>query len=133
MTSLTLPQTVLDQAQASHEANMWDRCDIHTVTSEWDEAAQESIETVTPVHLDLPCRIPAPTGQGRVLITGETVTPVATIVRIPLHTAGVEEDMRVTVTACRQDPSLVGTHLWVSHNRLRSLNTARYLECREIR
>lgn len=131
--SVSLPAEVLAQAQAAHEANMPDECRIDRVTLTWEETAQESIETVTPVHAAVPCRLPAPTSQGRVLLTGETVTPIAHVVRVPLDTAGIEPDMRIKITKSVQDPELVGRVLWVSHNRLRSLNTARHLECREIR
>ena len=131
--SLTLPQSVLDQARAAHEANMPDRCDIDMVTYEWDEAAQESLETVTPVYKALRCRVPAPSSGQRVILTGETVTPVTALVRVPVDAVGIAEDARVTITSAANDPELVGTVLWVSHNRVRTYATARYLECREIR
>ena len=90
------------------------------------------MEEWTPLHMGLPCRLPAPSAHGRVIVTGETVTPIAVIVRVPIGAHGIREGMRVTITKAR-DPELVGTILWVTHNRLRSLGTARYLECREVR
>ena len=131
--SLTLPQSVLAQARAAHEANMPDRCDIDMVTYEWDESAQASREIVAPVYKALHCRISAPSSGQRVILTGETVTPIPALVRVPVDAVGIAEDARVTITSVQNDPELVGTVLWVSHNRVRSLGTARYLECREIR
>ena len=132
--TLSLPPEILAQAQAVHEANMPDRCDIHRSTgTTWDEDAQATVETWEPVHTGLPCRLPTPTATGPVLVTGESVTLVSVPVRVPLAAHDVRGDDRVTITASPQDPDLVGTVVWVSHNRLRSLNTARLLECREVR
>lgn len=131
--SLALPPGILAQAQAAHEANLPDECRIDAPTGQtWDDRVRATVEEWTPLHMGLPCRLPVPSAQGRVIVTGETVTPIAVIVRVPIGAHGIREGMRVTITKAR-DPELVGTILWVTHNRLRSLGTARYLECREVR
>lgn len=131
--SLGLPESVMAQARAAHEANLPDLCRIDEETSRtWDEPTQKTISTWAPVHLDVPCRVPAASSAGRVIITGETVTPVNPEVKIPIARVGVEPDMRVTVLQSR-DPDMVGAVLWVTHNRVRSLGAVRTLECRWVR
>lgn len=124
--------SILAEARSIHEDVMdglGDRCRIDRTTRVWSEEQQQHITTEVLVW-EGPCRWPAPSGGApTVAPSGEVATPTAPVVRIPADVDGVERGDRVTVLACPADPDLVGRQVWVTFNRYRSLNSARYLIC----
>lgn len=123
---------ILAEARSIHEdvmGNLGDRCRIERKTSVWSEEQQKTITTHVLVW-EGPCRWPAPSGGSPIVTAaGELATPTAPVVRVPASVAGVETGDRVTAVACPGDPDLVGRQLWVTFNRYRSLNSARFLIC----
>lgn len=125
--------SILAEARSIHEDVMdglGDQCRIERPGQDvWDEEQQQTVISYTPVW-EGPCRLPAPSGGApTVAPSGEVATPTAPVVRIPASVDGVERGDRVTVLVCAADPDLVGRELWVTFNRYRSLNSARYLIC----
>lgn len=124
--------SILAEARRVHEDVMdglGDKCRIDRTAKVWSEEQQQTITTEVLVW-EGPCRWPAPSdGAPTVAPSGEVATPTAPVVRIPADVDGVERGDRVTVLACAADPDLVGRQVWVTFNRYRSLNSARYLIC----
>ena len=79
-----------------------------------------------------PCRFPRADAAGRVIVTGETITPAAPTVKIPWHVEGVRPDDRVTCTGSIS-PGMVGRILWVTDTSPRTFQSAVNLTCREVR
>ena len=130
--SLTIPPEVLAEAEAVHAANLPDTCRIDSRTSVWDEEAQASTVTWTPVYECLPCRMPTPAaGSPVVTAAGESSTPVTRVIRVPAGTTGIKKDMRVTITASQHRPTMVGLTMWVSHVRARTYGGSLVLDCRD--
>lgn len=127
-----MDEATLVQARAILDASLTDRCKVDRSADTWDEGAQQTITTYTPVATDIPCRLLGSTSQGRVVVTSETVTPVAPLLRAPVTLTGVLPDDRVTITTSA-DPELVGAEMWVTNPQARTLATSRTLECRWVR
>ena len=127
-----MDEATLVQARAVLDASLTDRCKVDRPTDTWDEDTQRTTTTYTPVATDIPCRLLASSSQGRVIITGETVTPVAPLLRCTVTLTGVRPDDRVTITASA-DPELVDVELWVTNPQARTLATSRTMECRWVR
>jgi hypothetical protein len=115
----------LPELRAQAESLMVDRCDIHRATTAWDEALQKSVATWAPVHLDVPCALDIPPATARALVTDESVTPEAPVVKVSVDLAGIEPDDRVTIVG-------VGV-AWVTHVPTRSNQVQRRLDCRWTR
>lgn len=79
-----------------------------------------------------PCRFPRADASGRVVVTGETITPAVPTVKVPWHVTGVEADDRVTCTDSIS-PAMVGRIVWVTDTSPRTFQSAVNLTCREIR
>lgn len=124
--------TALAAARTVLESTFTDVCTIDRPATAWDEEDQQSVTTYTPLHTGVPCRVPDNTSQGRVIVTGETITPVNPLVKVPTTITGVEPDDRVTITASA-DPELVGAVMWVTNPKARTLATSRTMECRWVR
>ena len=124
-----MDEASLVQARAIFDASLTDVCKVDRPTDTWDEDDQQTTTTYTPVATSIPCRILASSSQGRVIITGETVTPVAPLLRCPTTLTGVRPDDRVTITTSA-DPELVDVELWVTNPQARTLATSRTMECR---
>ena len=89
------------------------------------------VETWTEVYAG-PCRFPRADAGGRVVVTGETITPASPTVKVPWHVEGVRPDDRVTCTASIS-PGMVGRVLWVTDTSPRTFQSAVNLTCREVR
>ena len=129
-----MDDATLVQARAILEASLTDRCKVDRPADTWNEATQQTVTTYTPVASGIPCRLVDATSQGRVsqgrvIVTGETVTPVAPLLRCPVTLTGVLPDDRVTITTSA-DPELVDVELWVTNPKARTLATSRTMECR---
>lgn len=127
-----MDEATLVQARAILDAPLTDRCKVDRPADTWDEDTQQTTTTYTPVATDIPCRLLASSSQGRVIITGETITPVTPLLRCPVTLTGVRPDDRVTITASA-DPELVDVELWVTNPQARTLATSRTMECRWVR
>jgi len=126
--------SILAEARSVHEdvmGELGDTCRIDRPGPKvWSEEQQKYIPGPDVVVWSGACRWPAPSGGSpTVTPSGELATPTAPVVRVPAAVSGVVAGDRVTVTACPGDPDLVGRILWVTFNRYRSLNSARYLIC----
>ncbi|MFC0673548.1 DUF6093 family protein [Brachybacterium hainanense] len=77
-------------------------------------------------------RLPRADAVGRVVVTGETITPAQPVVLIPWHVAGVRPDDRVTCVES-VSPAMVGRILWVTDASPRTFQSAVHLTCREVR
>lgn len=79
-----------------------------------------------------PCRFPRADAAGRVVVTGETITPAAPTVKVPWDVKGVRPDDRITCTSS-VSPEMVGRVLWVTDTSPRTFQSAVNLTCREVR
>ena len=79
-----MDEATLVQARAILDASLTDRCKVDRPADTWDEDTQQTTTTYTPVATDTPCRLLGSTSQGRVIVTGETVTPVTPLLRCPV-------------------------------------------------
>lgn len=127
-----MDEVTLAEARAVLDASLTDRCRVDRPADTWDEDTQQTTTTYTPVAASIPCRLLGSTSQGRVIVTGETVTPVAPLLRTPATLTGVRPDDRVTITTSA-DPELVDVELWVTNPQARTLATSRTMECRWVR
>ena len=127
-----MDEATLAEARTIIDASLTDVCKVDRPTDTWDEDAQQTVTTYTPVATSVPCRLLASSSQGRVIITGETVTPVTPLLRAPATLTGVHPDDRITITTSA-DPELVDVELWVTNPQARTLATSRTMECRWVR
>lgn len=115
----------LPELRAQAESLMSDCCSIDRAASVWDEVAQKSVTTWTPVHAGVPCRLSRPPAASRSLLTGEAVTAEAPIVKVPWTCEGIEPDDRVTLCD--------GRVAWVSQVPVYDDQVQRRLVCRWVR
>lgn len=111
---------------------MFDSCRIDRPTGiHFDRETGTDVETWTEVYTG-PCRFPRADAAGRVVVTGETITPASPTVKVPWHVEGVRPDDRVTCTASIS-PGMAGRVLWVTDTSPRTFQSAVNLTCREVR
>lgn len=72
----------------------------------WDEVEQKSVPNWVSVATDVPCHVEEPAATSPTLITGESATLEAPVVKVAHDVTGVEPDDRVTVGG--------GPVLWVT-------------------
>lgn len=121
----------LVEAREIQESVQLDECRIERSETVFDRETGADVETWTEVWSG-PCRFPRADAAGRVIVTGETITPASPTVKIPWHVEGVRPDDRVT---CTRSVSLgmVGRVLWVTDTSPRTFQSAVNLTCREVR
>lgn len=111
---------------------MFDSCRIDRPTgTRFDRETGTDVETWTEVYAG-PCRFPRADAGGRVVVTGETITPASPTVKVPWHVEGVRPDDRVTCTESIS-PGMAGRVLWVTDTSPRTFQSAVNLTCREVR
>lgn len=121
----------LTEARDIQEAYQLDACRIDRLTgSHFDRETKEDVEEWTEVYAG-PCRFPRSDAAGRVIVTGETITPVSPTVKIPWHVTGIQADDRITCTDSLT-PQNVGRVLWVNHDNPRTYQSTVTLTCREV-
>ena len=122
----------LTEAREVQESVQLDSCRIDRPTGiHFDRETGTDVETWTEVYAG-PCRFPRADAAGRVVVTGETITPASPTVKVPWHVEGVRPDDRVTCTASIS-PGMVGRVLWVTDTSPRTFQSAVNLTCREVR
>ena len=122
----------LDEAREIQESVQLDSCRIDRPTGiHFDRETGTDVETWTEVYAG-PGRFPRADAAGRVVVTGETITPASPTVKVPWHVDGVRPDDRVTCTASIS-PGMVGRVLWVTDTSPRTFQSAVNLTCREVR
>lgn len=115
----------LPELRAQAESLMTDACDVHRLTTGWDEAAQKTTTTWAPVHIAVPCAFVSPPATARVLLTDEAVTPARPVVKVSVDVVGILPDDRVTVAT--------GHVVFVTDVPTRTNQVQRRLECRWTR
>lgn len=121
----------LIEAREIQESVQLDACRIERGEAVFDRETGQDIETWTEVYAG-PCRFPRADAAGRVIVTGETVTPAVPTVKIPWDVPGVRPDDRVTCTES-VSPAMIGRILWVTDTSPRTFQSAVNLTCREVR
>ena len=122
----------LTEAREIQESVQLDSCRIDRPTgTHFDRETGTDVETWTEVYAG-PCRFPRADAGGRVVVTGETITPASPTVKVPWHVEGVRPDDRVTCTESIS-PGMVGRILWVTDTSPRTFQSAVNLTCREVR
>ena len=122
----------LTEAREIQESVQLDSCRIDRPTGiHFDRETGTDVETWTEVYAG-PCRFPRADAAGRVVVTGETITPASPTVKVPWHVEGVRPDDRVTCTESIS-PGMVGRVLWVTDTSPRTFQSAVNLTCREVR
>lgn len=122
----------LTEAREVQESVQLDSCRIDRPTgTHFDRETGTDVETWTEVYAG-PCRFPRADAGGRVVVTGETITPASPTVKVPWHVEGVRPDDRVTCTESIS-PGMVGRVLWVTDTSPRTFQSAVNLTCREVR
>ena len=122
----------LTEAREIQESVQLDSCRIDRPTgTRFDRETGTDVETWTEVYAG-PCRFPRADAGGRVVVTGETITPASPTVKVPWHVEGVRPDDRVTCTESIS-PGMVGRVLWVTDASPRTFQSAVNLTCREVR
>lgn len=122
----------LAEAREVQESVQLDSCRIDRPTGiHFDRETGTDVETWTEVYAG-PCRFPRADAGGRVVVTGETITPASPTVKVPWHVEGVRPDDRVTCTESIS-PGMVGRVLWVTDTSPRTFQSAVNLTCREVR
>lgn len=109
-----------------------DECLIERVRVEFDRDTKKDVEIVEATVYSGPCRYPRADAAGRVIVTGETITPAVPTVKVPWNVTGVRADDRVTCTTSLT-PANVGRVLWVTDTSPRTFQSAVNLTCREVR
>ena len=110
---------------------MNDACRIERESTVFDRETGRDVTTWAEVYAG-PCRFPRADAAGRVIVTGETITPASPSVKVPWHVTGVRADDRVTCTDSIS-PGMVGRILWVTDTSPRTFQSAVNLTCREVR
>ena len=122
----------LTEAREIQESVQLDSCRIDRPTgTHFDRETGTDVETWTEVYAG-PCRFPRADAGGRVVVTGESITPASPTVKVPWHVEGVRPDDRVTCTESIS-PGMVGRVLWVTDTSPRTFQSAVNLTCREVR
>ena len=121
----------LTEAREIQESVQLDACRIERSETVFDRETGTDVETWTEVYAG-PCRFPRADAAGRVIVTGETITPASPTVKVPWHVEGVRPDDRVTCTDSIS-PGMVGRVLWVTDTSPRTFQSAVNLTCREVR
>ena len=122
----------LTEAREVQESVQLDSCRIDRPTgTHFDRETGTDVETWTEVYAG-PCRFPRADAGGRVVVTGETITPASPTVKVPWHVEGVRPDDRVTCTESIS-PGMVGRVLLVTDTSPRTFQSAVNLTCREVR
>lgn len=120
----------LVRAREIQEGVMHDACRIDRETTDFDRETGKDITVWTEVWAG-PCRMPRADAAGRVIVTGETITPTGPTVKIPWHVTGIRADDRVTCTDS-VTPQNIGRVLWVDSDNPRTYQSAVTLTCREV-
>lgn len=110
---------------------MFDACRIERESTVFDRETGQDVTAWAEVWAG-ECRFPRADAAGRVVVTGETVTPASPTVKIPWHVTGIRPDDRVTCTESIS-PGMVGRVLWVTDTSPRTFQSAVNLTCREVR
>ena len=121
----------LTEAREIQEGVMFDACRIEREQTEFDRETGKDVTVWTEVYAG-PCRFPRADAAGRVVVTGETITPASPTVKIPWHVTGIRPDDRVTCTESIS-PGMVGRILRVTDTSPRTFQSAVNLTCREVR
>lgn len=121
----------LVEARQIQESVQLDSCRIERETTDFDRVTGKDITVWAEVYAG-PCRFPRADASGRVIVTGETITPAVPTVKIPWHVTGVLADDRVTCTDSIS-PGMVGRVVWVTDTSPRTFQSAVNLTCREVR
>lgn len=125
------PPRYLVRAREIQDSVMHDACRIERETTEFDRETGQDITVWTEVYAGQ-CRFPRADAAGRVIVTGETITPAVPTVKIPWHVQDVQADDRITCTDSLT-PANVGRVLWVTDTSPRTFQSAVNLTCREVR
>lgn len=125
------PPRYLVRAREIQAGVMHDACRIERETTDFDRVTGEETLVWVEVYAG-PCRFPRADAAGRVVVTGETITPASPTVKIPWHVTGVLADDRVTCTDSIS-PNMVGRIIWVTDTSPRTFQSAVNLTCREVR
>jgi hypothetical protein len=125
------PPRYLVRAREIQESVQHDACRIQRSSTVFDRETGKDVEAWELVY-EGPCRFPRADAAGRVIVTGETITPASPTVKIPWHVEGVRPDDRVTCTES-VSPAMVGRILWVTDTSPRTFQSAVNLTCREVR
>lgn len=115
----------IERHRAGAESLMTDSCDIHRLTSEWNEEQHKTVTTWTLVNGDVPCVLDDPPAPVRALVTDEVSTPAQPVVKVPVSCEGVEPDDRVTLAS--------GPVVWVTDAPVRTYQVQRRLQCRWVK
>lgn len=122
----------LDRAREIQESVQFDECRIERSSGMGFNRETKQDEEVWELVWEGSCRYPRADAAGRVIVTGETITPASPVVKIPWDVVGVKADDRVTCTASIT-PQNVGRVLWVDSTNPRTFQSAVHLTCREVR
>ena len=125
------PPRYLIRAREIQEGVMHDACRIERESTEFDRETGQDVTVWAEVWAG-PCRFPRADAAGRIIVTGETITPADPTVKVPWHVTGVLPDDRVTCTDSIS-PGMVGRILWVTDTSPRTFQSAVNLTCREVR
>lgn len=121
----------LTEAREIQEGVMFDACRIERESTTFDRETGMDVTVWTVVWAG-ECRFPRADAAGRIIVTGETITPASPTVKIPWHVTGIRPDDRVTCTDSIS-PGMVGRILWVTDTSPRTFQSAVNLTCREVR
>lgn len=125
--------SVLARGRAMAEASMVDTCLIEQETGSTLVGATE-VPTFSTVYTG-PCRLQEHGGYPRDISTApdQPQLAIARELQLPVSTSGaVRAGMRVTVTACVNDPSMVNRRMWLRGQPTKSEATARRFSLEEI-
>ena len=125
------PPRYLVRAREIQDGVMHDACRIERESTVFDRETGRDVTTWAEVYVGA-CRFPRADAAGRVVVTGETITPASPTVKIPWHVTDVQADDRVTCTDSIS-PGMVGRILWVTDTSPRTFQSAVNLTCREVR
>lgn len=122
----------LVEAREIQESVQLDSCRIeHSEGVHFNRETKKDEEVWTLVY-EGPCRFPRADAAGRVVVTGETITPASPTVKVPWYVEGVRPDDRVTCTDSIS-PAMVGRIVWVTDTSPRTFQSAVNLTCRGVR
>lgn len=129
-------QNTLPGLRAQAEGLMVDACTITgPVTKEWDEDTSSYTET-RPTIYEGACRVRVATLQPLdVTVQGQALVQDDYVLSIPVDAAGsgsVGKGHQVTVTACRNDPSLVGIQFQILAEHHMTFATARRFPIQQV-
>lgn len=126
-------ETVLARARgAFFVASLVDACTIqHPTGSTTNLATGQVTPTYTSVYTG-PCKVGGGDSPSDRDLAEAYVAVLSPVVHIPVDVVGVVEGDLVTITACENDPELVGRLFRVQGPMHASFRSARRLRCTEV-